>query len=184
MKNWIIIIVAVLICIIIFADFLRYEYGYFEYEYIVVSADKQEICSELPELQITEEEKELYTTIFEIPVIKEKLYGQEYVHISYDDILTDVEHIIPPHAEVTDVFAGYHVVYIYYTVRETEIALCFTSPESNPLIIKTARNADTDYRAIYSFKKDRELYEKWEVKLILPFTKEIDSGAAEFFEKT
>jgi len=163
MKKKTKLIIAIFV-IILLAVWLYLEFHFTVTNHVVSTTDAQEILREVPELALTEDEKELYSYIFTIPIISENINNDSIIDIDYADIRTDIEHIIPGDAEVTSIGIANNNVYIDYTNGETRVILGYYS---NNQISKTISNKYTDankkivYETFYSVQSDTSQYYKY-----------------------
>ncbi|MBQ8831626.1 MAG: zf-HC2 domain-containing protein [Oscillospiraceae bacterium] len=82
-----------------------------------VTTDRETILSEMPELEISQDEFSLSEYVFEIPPVVECAESEFLVAISYEEIESYISDIIPQDADVFDICASNQSVTIGYKLN-------------------------------------------------------------------
>lgn len=164
---------AILACVITALVILFGWWIYMETHFVgetpvTVSTDSELILSQVPDLALTDGEKELSFTVFTIPSVKNLLESEMLTPIPYGDVRDDIGHIIPPNAHITEISAGCGHVYIDYTSNGKRVILHYVKGSADKTITIPEPNGkvDTLYEVRYSSADGSAVYQKVVLKHI------------------
>ena len=137
---------------------------------VLVTTSKEDILKEIPQLALTQAEKDFAQTIPLNPIFRNPLESEQVYIIALDDVKTLVSGILPEYAVLVEVAATKNTVYISYTLDEYSYTLGYMDPNHDgtvDAIEKTIGNgdfsgkgADTVYSLRYIPVLDLSQYEK------------------------
>ena len=116
-KKTILTVAIVFVVIVLLAVWLYLEFHFTGSTLKTVTTNRETILSEMPELEITQDEFSLSEYVFEIPSVVECAESEFLVAISYEEIESYVSYIIPQDADVCDVCASNHSLTIGYKLN-------------------------------------------------------------------
>lgn len=122
-------IIVALVCIL--GWWIYMETHFYGERIVTVSTDESEILAEVPDLALTDEEKELAETILEIEGIRDALSLDPYSYIAFeiDDIQEHIAPILPDGAAVSAVGVMAATVHIDYRVGDMRTILEYTDAD-------------------------------------------------------
>lgn len=87
----------------------------------VVSTSPDQILSEMPELELRQEEKELARQIFQLPAVHAAGKSQDLIVISPEELEINLSAYLPSGAWCTEISASAYMVYLDYQVTENNV---------------------------------------------------------------
>lgn len=141
----------------------------------VVSTDREYILKEVPELEMTDAEKELGKSIFTIPVIQENWRSEDVVVIPTERITKQISSVVPATAERVEVSVHHTTVCIDYYDAEKRIILEYFDGDNTgnmDMLRKTVTTYESDdepgveavYTLAYDVASNQMDYEKSEME--------------------
>lgn len=116
-KKTILTVAIAAFVVVLLAVWLYLEFHFTMTTYVIATTNRETILSEMPELEITQDEFSLSERVFEIPPVVECAESEFLVAISYEEIESYISDIIPQDADVFDICASKYSVIVGYKLN-------------------------------------------------------------------
>ena len=130
-----VVLACLITAFVCFFSWWIYMETHFVYEAaVVVSESAEEILEEMPQLALTQEEKDFAEILYDIPVLKDAIHSDVLMVLTWDTMTADLACILPENATVNEVSSFNNAVYIDYQFAEYRYTLTYLDPNNDETV--------------------------------------------------
>ena len=172
-----VVLACMITAFVCFFSWWIYMETHFVYETpVVVSESAEEILEEVPQMALTQAEKDFSEALYAIPILRDAVQVDEMQVLEWDSMRLDLAPVLPEDAEINEVSASANAIYIDYHFEENRYTLVYIDPNNDntvDMIRKyiadgnaTGKGAEMVYETEYLPILDMVSFEKQQLKHI------------------
>ena len=130
-----VVLACMITAFVCFFSWWIYMETHFVYEMpVVISESAEDILEEMPQLALTQAEKDFALVLYDIPVLMDAIHTDELRVLTWDTMMADLSSILPEGAVMNEVSSFINAIYIDYQVGEYRYTLTYLDPNHDNTI--------------------------------------------------